>query len=39
MSMRKLLAFFMLETRDVQGAVEHVAVSEPTSAGRRGPKL
>jgi hypothetical protein len=31
--------FFMLEARDLQGAVEHVAVPEPTSTGKRGPKL
>jgi hypothetical protein len=32
------MLFFMLETRGPQGAVGHMATSEPAPAGRRGPK-
>jgi hypothetical protein len=35
---RPVRLFFMLEARDPQGAVGHIAVSESTPAGRRGPE-
>jgi hypothetical protein len=33
---RSAKLFFMLEARGPQGAMRHMAVSEPISAGRRG---